>query len=111
MLHKLSSKLENLFISNGEHLFVGSFMSNGDRLEYYYLTEISDIENQLHSFYKKTTLTKNMKSMSLKILNGHNYRDFIYPNDENLAYMSDEKFIKCIEDSGDNTSQLRKINH
>jgi len=53
MLHELSSKLENLFRRNGEHLFVGSFMSNGDRFEYYYLTEISDIENQLHSFYKK----------------------------------------------------------
>jgi len=111
MLHELSSKLENLFMSNGEHLFVGSFMSNGDRLEYYYLTEISDIENQLHSFYKKNYPNQEYEINVVKDSKWTYYRDFLYPNDETLAYMYDEKLIKRIEDSGDNTSQLRKINH
>jgi len=111
MLHELSSKLENLFRRNGEHLFVGSFMSNGDRFEYYYLTEISDIENQLHSFYKKNYPNQEYEINVVKDVKWTYYKDFLYPNDETLAYISDEKLIKRIEDSGDNTSQSRKINH
>jgi len=86
-------------------------MSDGSRLEYYYISEVGAIENKLQQLYTETYPNKEHDINIVKDKKWSYYKDFLYPNEETLAYMTDEKLVTQIHSSGDNTAKSRKINH
>ena len=111
LLHKVGDELIEILKTNGDNLLVGSFMYNFQRLEYFYLKSDNDIEKQLEEFYK-SKYPNNKYYINLKEdKNWSYYRDFLYPNDDTLNYISDQKVVDQLIKSGDNLEKERRIDH
>lgn len=111
ILHKVGDELVKLLNNNGENLLVGSFMFDFQRLEYFYLKSDTGIQKQLEEFYKRK-YPKNKFYINIKEDKKWTYYlDFLYPNDDTLNYISDEKVVNQLRESGDSLEKKRRVDH
>ena len=110
-LYKVSDKLKIVIDNNYENKFVGTFTYQCKRSDYYYLTDTINLRQKLDSFYKKEfpTFDKTIKIQADS--KWDTYLTFLYPNEETLEYMSDQKVVLSLTNAGDNLTQPRKVDH
>lgn len=111
VLHKVGDQLEALIAKETESILVGSFMHKGERLEYFYIQDQDAIKEKIEKFYAKNYPNHKFYLNIKEDRNWQYYREFLYPNEDILNYMADEKVIMNLEKAGDNLSKPRRVDH
>ncbi|WP_298894578.1 DUF695 domain-containing protein [uncultured Psychroserpens sp.] len=111
LLHKIGDELITLINENSEHICVGSFMFNYERLEYFYLKSSNGIENKLKEFYTSNYPNYDYYINLKEDKNWTYYREFLYPNEEIIEYLGDQSVVETLIEAGDNLSKARRVDH
>ncbi|MDO5979190.1 DUF695 domain-containing protein [Flavivirga spongiicola] len=111
LLHKIGDELEAILNRNGENILVGSFMHNFERLEYFYLKSDEGIKKKIEQFYKTSYPNKKYYLNIKEDKNWEYYTQFLYPNEETINYMEDQKVLEALKNAGDNLTKARRIDH
>lgn len=94
-----------------KHYYVGSFMHDNTRSEYFYVKDTLTVRPMITNLMKKGF--KNA-SYNVKIQNDDAwkcYLDFMYPSEEMQHYMADRDVVMRMQDLGDNSAIPRKVEH
>ena len=90
---------------------VATFTHQCERLDYIYLSDTNSIRKKLIDLYssnfpgyKYYINIRTDKSWTA-------YTDFLYPNEETLEYMSNNKVLIQLQEAGDNLSKERQVDH
>ncbi|TBN03935.1 DUF695 domain-containing protein [Hyunsoonleella flava] len=111
LLHKIGDELETLLKQDAESLFVGSFMFDFERLEYFYLKSDVGIKEKVETFYK-TNYPDRVYYLNIKEdQKWEYYTQFLYPNEAIQNYMSDIRLINELKTAGDNLTKVRRVDH
>ena len=91
-------------------VLTGTFTSNCERLNYYYVKDTPGIRNAVMRMYGRNY---DNYSYVLKIRPDREwitYRTFLYPNEDNLNWMENDKIISKMLLAGDSLTKARNIN-
>ncbi|GAA3594636.1 DUF695 domain-containing protein [Flavivirga amylovorans] len=111
LLHKIGNQLETVLNKSVENILVGSFMHNFERLEYFYLKSDKGIKEKIEQFYKTNYPNKKRYLNIKEDKNWEYYTQFLYPNEETINYMEDQKVLEALKNAGDNLTKARRIDH
>lgn len=110
-VHDDSDKLIAFVEQKFDCLHVASFMYDCQRMEYFYLRSGINVEAGIQQFYAEQlsayenhTNVDEDKDWSL-------YREFLFPTDEILHYMYDQKVVMHLEEEGDDMTTPRRVDH
>jgi len=110
-LYKISDKIKSIMDGSFPNKLVGTFTYQCERVDYYYLTDTTKVREQLDLAYDNN-FPKSDKIIKLqKDSKWDAYISFLYPNDETLEYMSNQKVIFNLTDAGDKLTKPRKVDH
>lgn len=108
---RVEEELRRLIQMETKAMLVGTFTYNRERLEYFYVEEVKNLEQQLTKFYESKYPAY---EFSLKIEEDKewtHYREFLYPNEETIGYMNDLKITQALMEAGDRSTEPRRIDH
>ncbi|MES2520203.1 MAG: DUF695 domain-containing protein [Bacteroidota bacterium] len=110
-IQKVGDELQQVIGTTFKEVYVGSFTYNDERLEYFYLRDTIGVRETLKSFYN---LKHNKFKNYIYIRNDSDwkgYKEFLYPNEETINYMTDSKVVYSLVENGDKLIKARKVNH
>jgi len=111
LVQNVGDDLIKLLDKNYSFIHVGSFMFNFERLEYFYLKSTDGLNELLENFYKSNYPNNKYYINIKKDLEWEYYTDFLYPNDDTLNYISDQKVVNQLIENGDKLTKERRIDH
>ncbi|WP_460219398.1 DUF695 domain-containing protein [Psychroserpens sp. MEBiC05023] len=111
LLHKLGDELVELVNENSTNIFVGSFMFDFERLEYFYIKNNKGIEKKLEEFYNSNYPNNEFYINLKEDKNWSYYREFLYPSEEIIEYLGDQRVVDALLKAGDNLSKARRVDH
>jgi len=111
LLHKVGDELIDLINKNSKTIFVGSFMYDFERLEYFYIKADNGIEDKLKEFYNSNYPDYDYYINLKEDNNWSYYREFLYPSTEIIEYLGDQRVVQNLIDAGDNLSKARRVDH
>lgn len=110
-LYAISDKIKTAIDYSYSNKFVGTFTYQCERVDYYYLTDTSNIRNRLDSIYKNNFPDLKPIIKLREDSKWEAYLSFLYPNEETLEYMSNEKVVLHLLNAGDDLTKPRKVDH
>jgi uncharacterized protein (TIGR01619 family) len=110
-VQKIGNELQQILMNKYENIYVGSLTYNFERLEYFYVKDTIGLRQTLNKFYESKYL-KIKKYVNLKIDSDWKYyKEFLYPNENILNYMADNKVVMSLVENGDKLNKSRKVDH
>ncbi|HEV8507539.1 MAG TPA: DUF695 domain-containing protein [Chitinophagaceae bacterium] len=110
-LYLVSDSVETSLSKTVGAKLVGTFTYQCQRLDYYYLSDTNAIRNSLVELYQKSfphyTYYINIKADSAWTY----YLDFLYPNEQIMEYMSNQKVVLQLLKQGDKLLKPRQVDH
>ena len=94
-----------------DSFYIGSFMFDGSRFEYYYVKDASDIERHIDKLFKNKFRGEKYEVFVKSDPAWDLYINFLYPNDEIKNFMSNRDTVIQLKNAGDNVISPRKIEH
>jgi uncharacterized protein DUF695/regulator of ribonuclease activity B len=91
-------------------ILAGTFTYNCERLNYYYVKDTNGIRNALRRMYDRGYRDYNYVIRINSDPGWITYRTFLYPNDETLNWMENDKIISKMLQQGDSLTTPRNIN-
>lgn len=111
IVQQIGDELEKLIHSKFNGIYVGSFMHNFERLEYYYLSDNTNVKEVIKSFYD-TKYPQFKSYINIKDDSKWTYyKNFLYPNEDILNYMGDQKVVDNLIKNGDDLTKSRRVDH
>jgi len=110
-LYTISDSVKKIIDKHTSNILVGTFTYQCERLDYYYIKDTSGIRLQLDRMY-----TSRFKKYSSYISIKEDkkwlaYLDFLYPNEETLEYMGNQKVVMKLVEAGDKLEKERQVDH
>ncbi len=110
-LYKISDSVKSVIEKSSEHIIAGSFTYQCERLDYYYVNDTTWVRQRLLNMYK-TRFPNYVSYINIKAdKNWTAYLDFLYPNEETLDYMGNEKILISLKKAGDKLEKARPVDH
>lgn len=94
-----------------KNIMAGTFTYQCERLEYYYVADTTQIRERLTSLFKKHFNSYEPYINIKADKDWDAYLKFLYPNDETLEYMQNEKLLMALEKQGDKLAKERRVDH
>jgi len=94
-----------------KNIMAGTFTYQCERLEYYYVTDTTQIRDRLTALYKKHFNSYDPYINIKPDKDWDAYLKFLYPNEETLEYMQNEKILMTLEKQGDKLDKERRVDH
>ncbi|PSL29767.1 DUF695 domain-containing protein [Chitinophaga ginsengisoli] len=94
-----------------KNIMAGTFTYQCERLEYYYVTDTTNIREHLTKLYQKHFSAYDPYINIKPDKDWDAYLKFLYPNEETLEYMQNEKILMTLEKQGDKLEKERRVNH
>jgi uncharacterized protein (TIGR01619 family) len=111
ILYRISDSINVIVNQFTKAEFVGSFTYQCERLDYIYVKDTISLRGKLETTYKKL-FPEYTSSIKLRLdKNWDAYKEFLYPNEETLEYMSNQKVINQLVAGGDALSKPRQVDH
>lgn len=117
----IGNKLKKLYLikdaifdkmnSVADNYYVGSFMFDGNRFEYYYVKDASGIEQHIDKLFRNKFRGEKYDVYVKADISWDLYTNFLYPNDEIKNFMSNRDTVIQLKNAGDNILTPRKIEH
>jgi hypothetical protein len=110
-LHAISDTMKSVITSTCQCIEAGTFSYQCNRTDYYYIEDTVRIRDRLEEAFKKY-FPQYESLITVKPDSAWEaYLTFLYPNEETQEYMSNEKVVGKLVESGDDLSQARQVNH
>lgn len=110
-MYQIKDAIIDRMKSVGDHYYVGSFIYDGSRFEYYYVKDVTGIERQIDKLFKDKFRGEKYDVFVKADPSWDLYINFLYPNDEIKNFMSNRDTVIQLENAGDMLSTSRKIDH
>jgi uncharacterized protein (TIGR01619 family) len=110
-LYKVADEIINLLNQNCKNIIVGSFTYNYERLEYFYLESEEGIKKKIQEFYQKNYPNEKFYINLKKDADWKYYKEFLYPNEETINYIADQKVVSQLIKAGDKLTKERRVDH
>lgn len=101
-------KLVDLSVSN---ILAGTFTYQCDRKDYYYIKDTANIRQKLSALYKKRFASYQPIINIKEDASWDAYLSFLYPNEETMEYMTNQKVVMKLQDAGDKLDKERPVDH
>lgn len=109
--YQISDKVKNTIDLNYKYKLVGTFTYQCERVDYYYLADTAKLRDRLNLTYENNFPELTRKIKLQKDSTWEAYISFLYPNEETLEYMSNQKVILNLIDAGDKLTKSRQVDH
>jgi Family of unknown function (DUF695)/Regulator of ribonuclease activity B len=110
-LYQISDSVKTIIEKSTASIITGSFTYQCERLDYYYVTDTTWLRQRLTNMYK-TRFPNYTPYINIKAdRNWSGYLDFLYPNEETLDYMGNQKVIMALQNAGDKLVKPRSVDH
>lgn len=111
VLYAISDKVKASIDSSGKNKQAGTFSYQCTRSDYYYISDTNRIRGTLESVFK-TYFPKYEYTIDIKAdANWEAYLSFLYPTEEIMEYIENEKVILNLTKEGDDLSKPRQVDH
>lgn len=110
-LYKVKNDIFDTINTTTDNYYVGSFMYDGSRFEYYYIKDASGLEEKIDKLFAKNFSREKYKVFIREDISWELYKDFLYPNDEIKNFMSNRDTLIQLKNAGDVAEHARKIEH
>lgn len=111
ILHQISDTIKSVIDVNLLNKSAGTFSYQCERLDYYYVNDTIGIRKLLEQAYQKYFPAYKYSIAIRDDESWEAYLTFLYPNDETLEYMSNDKLIQNLIKEGDDLSKPRQVDH
>ncbi len=108
-LEEILDATNNFLTGVTPKILVGTFTYNCERLNYYYVKDTTGIRNALRRMYDRGFRDYNYVIRISSDPGWITYRSFLYPNDETLNWMENDKIISKMLQHGDSLTTQRDI--
>lgn len=110
-LYRIADSVKSIIINTTRFLAVGTFTYQCQRLDYYYVNDTSSIRLKLNTLYNGA-FPSYLPYINIKEdKSWEGYLTFLYPNEETMEYMSNQKIVSKLQEAGDNLEKARKVDH
>ena len=89
----------------------GTFTYQCERKGYYYIKDTNNIREKLSALYKKQFPTYQAIINIREDADWEAYLTFLYPNEETMEYMRNEKIVMKLNEAGDKLDKERPVDH
>lgn len=110
-LHTISDELKAVIANKRKFSFPGTFTYQCWRTDYYYVQDTNGLRNELLAKAKKYQTERDFKIVIKPDRGWECYLSFLYPNDETMEYITNERVLKAISNAGDKLTKPRQIDH
>jgi hypothetical protein len=110
-LHKVSDKLKAIIDGNISSKAAGIFSYQCWRTDYYYIADTTVIRQRLMKGFTDFFPDQEYKIEIKQDTGREAYLKFLYPSEEIMEYISNQKVLSELEKAGDNASKPRKVDH
>lgn len=110
-LYAVSDSVRKIVASTVKYLAVGTFTHECERTDFFYISDTSHLRQKLTALYKKrfpayTPIIKLKEDKEWKA-----YLTFLYPNDETIEYIKNDKVVMKLQEAGDKLEKERLVDH
>lgn len=110
-LHAISDTMKSVISATRQFMEAGTFSYQCHRTDYYYIGDTLGIRDRLEVAFRKY-FPQYEYSITVKPDSAWEaYLTFLYPNEETQEYMSNEKVVEKLAQSGDDLTQSRQVDH
>ncbi len=110
-LYQVKDDIFDTIYGTSSFYYVGSFMYDGSRFEYYYVKDVSGLEEKIDKLFARKYSREKYKVFVREDISWELYKDFLYPNDEIKNFMSNRDTLIQLRNAGDVAEHARKIEH
>lgn len=110
-LYEISDNVAGLISSITKSEFAGTWTYRCERLDYIYVYDTLNVRDNLKKLYQSKYPAYKFYLNIRRDLAWDAYLKFLYPNDEILEYMANEKVLSQLRSAGDQLIKPRLIDH
>lgn len=110
-LYKISDSVNAFVKGLSKFIHAGTFTHQCERLDYYYISDTTGIRAKLAALYAKQFPAYDPYINFRKDDKWDVYLQFLYPNDETMEYMLNQKVVMQLQQGGDKLEKERKVDH
>lgn len=110
-LYAISDSVVELIYKMNNNVIVGTFTLLCERLDYFYLTDTTNVRAALTALYNSQFPTYDFYINLEEDKEWEFYLDFLYPNEQIQESMSNRDVLMSLEDAGDDLTEPRQIDH
>lgn len=110
-LYAISDSVKAKIDKTNENIAVAAFTYQCERLDYYYLKDTAGLRQSLAGLYSNRFKQYQPYINIKEDKSWDAYLNFLYPNDETLEFMKNQKILKGLEDAGDKLDKARQVDH
>ncbi len=110
-LYQVSEAVETKVKELTKFELAGTFTYQCERLDYIYVSDTTSIRSELAQLYNSQFPHYKYYINLRADADWEAYREFLYPNEETLEFMANEKVLFQLRQAGDNLSEPRQIDH
>lgn len=110
-LYVVSDSVKNLVNFNVSNIMAGTFTYQCERKDYYYIKDTTNIRKKLSALYKKRFPEYQPIINIREDAAWEAYLTFLYPNEETMEYMQNQKVVIKLEEAGDKLDKERPVDH
>jgi hypothetical protein len=110
-LHRISDSVQEIISKATGFKLAGTFTYQCQRKDYYYVSDTSGLRKKLELLYAGRFQSYE-PLINIRIdSKWEAYLTFLYPNEETLEFMKNQKVILKLQEAGDNLTKARQIDH
>lgn len=110
-LYQISDSVKQIIDAATKNKFSGTFSYLCERTDYYYVNDTTELRKLIMAAFK-SYFPNYQYAVTIKADEDWKaYLTFLYPNEETLQFMSDEKVILNLNKEGDDLSKPRQVDH
>lgn len=110
-LYKIADSIDKIITATTKARRVGTFTYQCQRLDYYYVKDTNTIRAKLQNCYS-SAFSKYQPYINMREdKSWKTYLEFLYPNEETLEYMGNQKIVLKLQEAGDKLDKPRKVDH
>lgn len=110
-VHDISDDIVAFMEQNFDCVHVASFMYDYQRMEYFYLKDTKNVEQGLNKLYENILPNYEVYISIEEDQDWALYQEFLFPTDDIMHHMYDQKVVMHLEEAGDNLMASRRIDH
>jgi Family of unknown function (DUF695)/Regulator of ribonuclease activity B len=110
-LYDISDKVKAIVKANGAFKYAGVFTYQCRRTDYYYITDTMGIREKLTTAFNDSAPGREFKVEMKADPQWEAYLTFLYPNEETMEFISNQKVVLNLVKAGDNLAKPRQVDH
>ncbi|GGB11407.1 DUF695 domain-containing protein [Puia dinghuensis] len=110
-LYAISDKIKAAVNSLTPNIQAGTFSYQCDRMDYYYVKDTAHARAILSSVFKTSFPKYEYKIEIRSDPSWEAYLTFLYPNEETMEFMENEKVVMNLKKEGDHLNKPRQVDH